>query len=448
VTRPLPPHLLRAAAALLAATLLSQAPAHATTIERVISPGGIEAWLVREPSVPLIAMDFAFKGGADQDPATKPGVGAMTTGLLDEGAGDLDAKAFHQRLEEHAVELRISAGRNHVRGSVRMLKERQEQGFDLLRLALTAPRFDADAIERVRAQMLAGLRRATTSPNDIASRLWWKTAFPDHPYGRPTSGSLESVPLILADDLKTYARQVLARDTLKVAVVGDIDAVTLGKTLDRVFGELPAKAQLNPVSPVTMQAVGRRIVVDLDVPQAVLTLGSIGLARKDPDFIAAFAVNHILGGGSFSSRLYDEVREKRGLAYGVYSYLLPLDHTALIMAGTATRSDRVDETLTIIEAEIRRIANEGPTAAELAKTKAYLKGSYALRFDTSSKIAGQLLQIQLDELGIDYINKRNGLIDAVTLADARRVAKRLFDGAFFVTVVGRPKGLVSKNPGG
>ena len=155
-----------------------------------------------EPSVPLIAMDFAFKGGADQDPAAKPGVGAMTTGLLDEGAGDLDAKAFHQRLEEHAVELRISAGRNHVQGSVRMLKEQQEQGFDLLRLALTAPRFDADAIERVRAQMLAGLRRATTSPNDIASRLWWKTAFPNHPYGRPTSGTSKSVPLIAADDLK------------------------------------------------------------------------------------------------------------------------------------------------------------------------------------------------------------------------------------------------------
>jgi zinc protease len=435
-----------AAASALLIALLGPAPADATTIERVKSPGGIEAWLVREPSVPLIAMDFAFKGGADQDPANKPGVGYMTTALLDDGAGDLDAKSFQQKIEEYAVEMRFSTGRSHVQGSLRVLKEWQAQGFDLLRLALTAPRFDADAIERTRAQVLSGLRRETTSPNDISNRTWWRTAFPNHPYGRPSNGTLESVPQITAEDLKGYARRVLARETLKVAVVGDIDAATLGPLLDRVFGGLPAKAELDPISQVTMLAAGRRIVVDLDVPQAVLTFGGPGLARKDPDFITAFVVNHILGGGSFTSRLYEEVREKRGLAYGVYSYLLPLDHAALVMAGTATSADQAGETLGIIEREIRRLADQGPTAAELAKAKAYLKGSYALRFDTSTKIAGQLLQIQLDELGIDYINKRNSLIDAVTLEDAKRVSKRLFNGEFLVTVVGRPKGLSSKEP--
>ncbi len=437
-----------AAAAAIVSMLVLHAPARATTIERVVSPGGIEAWLVREPSVPLIAMDFAFKGGADQDPASKPGVGYMTAALLDDGAGDLDAKAFQQRLEEYAIELRFSTGRSHLQGSVRMLKERQEQGFELLRLALTAPRFDADAIERTRAQVLSGLRRATTNPNDIASLTWWKAAFPNHPYGRPTNGTLESIPHVSSDDLKIYARRVLARDTLKISVVGDIDAETLGKTLDRVFGALPAQAELSSVSAVALQAVGRRIVVELDVPQAVLTFGGLGVARKDPDFMAAFVVNHILGGGSFSSRLYDEVREKRGLAYGVYSYLLPLDHAALVMAGTATSAERAGETLEIIEKEMRRLGEQGPTAAELAKAKAYLKGSYALRFDTSTKIAGQLLQIQIDELGIDYIKKRNRLIEAVTLADAKRMAKRLFSGEFLVTVVGRPKGVDSKEPGG
>lgn len=440
--------ILRAASALLVAAALAQAPAHATTIERVVSPGGIEAWLVRDASVPLIAMDFAFKGGADQDPAGKPGVGYMTTALLDDGAGELNANAFQKLLQEYAIEMRFSTGRSHVLGSMRMLKEWQDQGFDLLRLALTSPRFDADALERARTQVLAGLRRETTSPNDIASRTWWKAAFPNHPYGRPANGTLESVPSIAVEDLKTYARRVFARDTLKVSVVGDIDAVTLGKVLDHVFGALPAKAELDSVSTVAMQAAGRRIVVDLDVPQAVLTFGGAGIARKDPDFIAAFVVNHILGGGSFSSRLYEEVREKRGLAYGVYSYLLPLDRTALVMAGTATSSERAGEALSIIEKEIRRLAEEGPKAAELAKAKAYLKGSYALRFDTSTKIASQLLQIQLDDLGIDYINKRNKLIDAITLDDARRVAKRLFNGDFLVTVVGKPKGVSSKEPGG
>ncbi len=444
----LSPRILTPVAALMAAALLSQAPARATTIERVVSPGGIEAWLVREPAIPLVSLDFAFKGGSDQDPADKPGVGYLTTGVLDDGAGELNAEAFHRLLEETAVELRFSTGRSYVQGSVRMLKERQEQGFDLLRLALTAPRFDADAIERARAQVLSGLRRETTSPNDIANRTWWKTAFPDHPYGRPTNGTLESVPQITADDLKTYARRIMARDTLKVSVVGDIDAAELGKVLDRVFGALPAKAELNPVAAATLQAAGRRIVVDLDVPQAVLALGGPGIARKDPDFITAYVVNDILGGGTFSSRLYEEVREKRGLVYGVSSYLMPLDHAAMVMVGTATRADRVGETLQIIESEIRRMANEGPTAAELAKAKAYQMGSFALRFDTSSKIAGQLLQIQIDDLGIDYINKRNSLINAVTLADAKRVAKRLYSGDFLVTVVGRPKGLSPKDTGG
>ncbi len=433
-------------AAVCAAFVSLAQPARATTIERVVSPRGIEAWLVREPAIPLIAMHFAFKGGANQDPAIKPGVASMTASLLDDGAGELDSKAFAQRLEETAVELRFNAGRDSVTGSVRMLRERQDQGFDLLRLALTAPRFDADAIERVRSQILAGLRRETTSPNSIASRLWWRTAFPDHPYGRSINGTLETVPLLTAEDLKGYHRRVFARDRLKVAVVGDIDAATLAPMLDRVFGALPEKGELAPVPPAPLQAVGRRIVVDLDVPQTVLTLGGGGIPRKDPDFIPAFVVNHILGGGSFSSRLYNEVREKRGLAYGVSTYLYPLDHAALFMGGTQTRGDRAGDALEIIDAEIRRIAAEGPTEDELAKAKAYLKGSYPLRFDNSSSIASQLLAIQMDDLGIDYIQKRNGLIDAVTLADAKRAAERLAKGGLLVTAVGRPKGIVSTAP--
>jgi zinc protease len=438
----------RAAAALLFAALVWAGPAAATNIERVTSPGGIEAWLVREPAVPIIALHFSFKGGADQDPALKPGIGYMAAALLDDGAGELDAEAFQRRLQEHAVEMRFAVTRDDMSGSVRLLRDRKDQGFELLRLALTEPRFDSAAVERVRAQMISALRRETTNPNDIASRLWWKTAFPDHPYGRPTNGTLESVPLITTEDLRGFVRRVLARDKLKIAAVGDIDAPTLGRMLDEVFGKLPAHAELSAVPQTTLQGIGRRIVVDLDVPQAVLSLGGVGIARKDPDFIPAYIVNHVLGGGSFSSRLYNEVREKRGLAYGVYSYLASLDYTALFLGGTQTRADRTGDALALIEAEIARMAKDGPTEDELAKAKSYLKGSYPLSFDTSGKIASQLLRIQLDDLGIDYINKRNGLIEAVTLDDAKRAARRLAAGGLFVTVVGRPKGLASKEPGG
>jgi zinc protease len=430
-----------ALAASAALAFLPAGPASATTrIERVVSPGGIEAWLVREPQVPLIAMEFAFRGGASQDPSEKSGVAYMAAAALDEGAGELDAKAFQARIERNAIEMSFRASRDELRGSLKMLRDRKDEGFDLLRLALNAPRFDAEPVERIRAQMLTALKRATTSPNDIGSRLWWQTAFPGHPYGRPINGTLESVPTIVRDDLVGYVGRVFARDNLKIGVVGDIDAKTLGLVLDRVFGALPASAQLRNVPQTAMASVGKKLEVQLDVPQTVVAFGGLGIPRKDPDFIPAYIVNHILGGGSFSSRLYREVREKRGLAYSVYSYLLPLDHAALFMGATQTRADRTQETVGLIEAEIRRLAEEGPSAEELEKSKSYLRGSYALNFDTSTKIASQLVQLQIDNLGIDYWERRNGLIDAVTLDDVRRVAKRLLDGGVLVTVVGRVQG--------
>ena len=437
-------------ALLVAATLvlLPAVPAAATSINRVVSPSGIEAWLVEDHAVPLIALDFAFVGGANEDPADKPGVANMVASLLDEGAGDLGAMAFHERLEGHAIELGFNAGRDYFHGSVRTLGENRDIAFDMLRLALTGARFDGEAVERIRSQVLMALRRETTSPNDIASRSWWETAFPDHPYGRSARGTLETLPRITADDLRAYSRRVFARDTLKIAVVGDIDAASAGKLIDQVFATLPAKGDLRPVGAASPHGLGRRIVVDLDVPQAVVVFGGPGIARKDPDFVPAYLVNHIFGGGSMSSHLYTEVREKRGLAYSIRTGLLPLEHAALLTGATGTRADKMADTLAIIEAEFARFAETGPSEEELAKAKSFLQGSYALAFDTSTKIAGQLVQIQLDDLGIDYIDRRNSLIEAVTPADVKRVAKRLLDGPMLFTVVGRPQGVTSKDPGG
>ena len=436
-------------AAIGASLLFAPVPAAATTkIERVISPGGIEAWLVREPSVPLIAMEFSFKGGANQDPENKPGVSYMMAAALDEGAGDMDSKAFQARAERSAVEMSFRASRDEIRGTLKMLSSKQGEGFELLRLALNQPRFDQEPVERIRAQMLTALKRETTSPNEIGSRLWWRTAFPNHPYSLPTNGTLDSVPTITRDDLTAYAGAVLARDNLKVGVVGDIDAKTLGTMLDQVFGSLPAKAQLRPVKQVQPEAVGRRLEVQLDVPQTVVAFGGSGIPRKDPDFIPAFIVNHILGGGSFSSRLYSEVREKRGLAYSVYSYLLPLDAAALFMGGTQTRADKAEETVGLIEQEIKRLAENGPTLDELERAKSYIQGSYPLSFDTSTKIAAQLVQLQVDDLGIDYWERRNALIDAVTLDDVKRVARRLLNGGVLFTVVGRTQQASTAKHGG
>jgi zinc protease len=429
----------------LALLALAAAPASAMTIEPIVTPAGIKAWLVRERAVPLIAMAYAFNGGSTQDAADKAGTANLAADMLDEGAGDLDSKAYHERLERHAIELSFSVSRDYFRGSLRALTEHGEEAFDLLALALQKPHFAAEALERVRGQELAELRREVSNPNSLASKLWWSTAFPDHPYGRESRGTLDTVPRIGADDLRSYVGQVFARNELTVSIVGDIDAETAGKLIDRAFGALPPHNALTAVPEVSPRGLGRRIVIPLDVPQAVVTFGGVGIARHDADFMAAYVVNHILGGGSFTSRLYREVREKRGLAYGVSESLVWFRRAAVMLGGTATRADRTGDALKVIEAEIKRMAESGPTPEELAAAKSYLKGAYVLGLDTSTKIAAQLNEIQIDNLGIDYIQRRGSLIDAVTIEDAKRVAKRLYGGGLLVTVAGRPKDLTSSD---
>jgi zinc protease len=294
------------------------------------------------------------------------------------------------------------------------------------------------------SQIAAGLKREANDPDFVAGRNFRAAAYPNHPYGLPVRGDLSTLPALTRSHLIDLRAVTFARDNLKIAAVGAIDAETLASHLDDIFGQLPDKASLIPVAPAAFAGAGTRHVAPIDVPQSTIRFGREGIARKDPDFIAATVVNHILGGGIFSARLFREVREKRGLAYSVSDSLVWLNHTALFLGATATRADRAGETLELIDKEIHRLAENGPTADELAKAKAYLNGSFALNLDTSSKIAGLLVQLQLDGLGIDYFTERPKMINAVTLANARRVARRLLDGGLLVTVVGRPEGLAAK----
>lgn len=420
-----------------AALAASPAANAAAKIQHLVSPGGIEAWFVQDSTVPLIAMEYAFAGGATQDPANKPGVGNLVADLLDEGSGDLDSKTFHERLDRRAIELSFQIARDQFRGSLRMLRDNKDEAFDLLHSSLTSPHFDSVDVERIRSQVISGLRRDTTNPNALAGRKFLELAYPDHPYGRPSGGTLESVPTITVDDLKDYVHHVLARDTLKVAVVGDVDPATLGQLLDKTFGDLPAKASLTPVPDVVAAKPPQQVLVNLDVPQTVITFGGPGIMRHDPNFMAAYVVNHILGGGSLSSRLYKEVREKRGLAYSVYDALLWMDHSALFIGNTGTRADRAGETIAAVEKEIKRMAEDGPTQQELDEAKSYINGSQMLALDTSSKLAQALLQYQLDKMPIDYIEKRSEIVNAVTLDQAKQAAKQLWSQGLLTVVVGR-----------
>lgn len=410
-------------------------------IKEVTSQGGITAWLVEEHSVPLVAMRFAFKGGSAQDAEGKGGTAHFVSAMLDEGAGDLDASAFQERMEDIAMRMSFSQGRDSFYGNFQTLSENLDGAAKLLTLAITKPRFDETAVERIRKQLVASLAFAAKNPNQVAGLTWSEAAFPNHPYGRPSKGTTASMAAITADDLRAYRDRVFAKSDLKIAVVGDITEARLGKLLDEVFGGLADKAELREIPEIAPSA-GKLQVVEMPVPQSVAIFGAKGLARKDPDFVTAFVMNHILGGGGFASRLMEEVREKRGLAYSVYSYLQPYDKAAIFAGSVATKNDKLAESLDVIRDQIRLMSEKGPTQEQLDNAKSYLTGSYALRFDTSSKIASQLLGIQQEDLGLDYVNKRNDLISAVTLEDIKRVAKRILDpDKLIVAVVGKPKGL-------
>lgn len=415
-------------------------------IQHVKSPGGIQAWLVEEHSVPLLALRFAFDGGNTQDPVEKQGLANFMSAMLDEGAGEYDHARFQERMEELAFKMSFEDARDAFYGSFETLSANRDASLDMLRLALTKPRFEDEAVQRIKQQLLASLAFAAKSPDKIAGKTWNETAFAGHPYGRQANGTPESVGSITRDDLEKFRSRNFARDNLHVVAVGDIDATQLAALLDKVFGDLTPKAELTAVAKVAPTAQEKLKIVEMDVPQSVVQFGMVGLARKDPDFLPGFILNQILGGGGFASRLTEEVREKRGLAYSVYSYLQPYTNAAIFGGGVATKNEAVAQTIDVIRAEFKRMADDGPTPAEFANAKSYLTGSFALRFDSNAKIANQLLWMLQEDMGIDYVEKRNGLIDAVTLDDLKRVAKRLLKvDDLIITVVGKPKGLGQKS---
>lgn len=424
------------------ALLAPETPSRAASVQKLITRGGIEAWLVEDYAVPLIALEFAFGGGAAQDPIGKPGVASLLAGLLDEGAGPYDSEGFHQALDEAAIELSFLAHRDILTGSLQTLSRNAGRAFELLRLAVTEARLDNEPFERVVSQIAASLKREANDPDYVAGRHFRALAYPDHPYGLAVRGDLDTLAAITRANLIDLRAASFARNSLKIAAVGAIDAATLAAHLDDVFGALPEKSAVAPVAPAAFAGAGTRHVFPIDLPQSTIRFGREGIGRKDPDFIAALVVNHILGGGVFSARLFREVREKRGLAYSVYSQLVNHDHAAMFSGGTSTKNERAAESISVIENEIASLATEGPTEEELDKAKKYLIGSYALRFDTSTKIANQLLHLQTDGFAVEFLDERNKLIAAVSLEDAKRAGRRLFgDGKLLVTVAGQPEGM-------
>jgi len=429
-----------AALAFLALFAFAPVPAEAAVkIERVVSPGGIEAWLVEDHTLPVVSLNASFQGGASLDPEGKVGLAAMVAGLLDEGAGPLDSQAYQGRLEDLASSVSFNATEDGFGVVLKSLTANVGQTFDLLRLSLSEPRFDAEPVARVRGELLNNLSRQAQEPRYLASRTFWRTVYGAHPYARPSQGTTATVNAIAVDDLRRFARDRLGRDVLLIGVVGDITPEALKPLLDKTFGGLPAKASPGVVADTPAVTDGSTLLVKKPIPQSVVTFGQPGILRNDPDWYAGLIVSTIMGGSSLTSRLALEVREKRGLAYGVNIGLAPLKHSGVILGSVATANARIGQSIDIIRQEWRRMRDEGPTAEELADTKRYLTGSFPLSLDSTGSVASLLVLIQQEKLGIDYLEKRSDLINGVTLDEAKRVASRLFDpDKLTFVVVGSP----------
>ncbi|WP_068081035.1 M16 family metallopeptidase [Polycladidibacter stylochi] len=407
---------------LLVATVIK---AQAFEIQEVTSKKGIKAWLVEDYTVPIIAMNFAWKGGAAQDPENKQGLGYLLSTMLDEGAGELKSKAFQTREEELTMSMGFSVGKDSFSGSLRTLAANKEQSFAMLSLALTQPRFDSEALERMRSTLIASYRQSVKKPGYQAALAMNKAVYGKHPYALPLRGTEETLKRIGADDLKAYLKNVIARDNMYIGVVGAISPQELSKLLDKTFADLPAKANLKTIPEVKAKA-GQHIFVKMDIPQTTVMMSVPSYKRQTKEYVPAEVMNHILGGGTFSSWLFEEVREKRGLTYSVGSYQLPRDHSAVWNAFTSTRTAQTKTAIKVMLEQINRMANQGPSTEELQKAKDYMIGSYPLSFDSSAAIASQLLGIQMVGFDRSYVTTRNDNIAKVSLAQVNAVAKDLF----------------------
>ena len=431
---------------ILCLAMLASGPARAAVqIQEVTSPGGVDAWLVEENSIPFVALEIRFLGGASLDLPGKRGAINLMTGLIEEGAGDLDATAFAEARDSLAASYEFSVFNDALSISARFLTENRGEAVALLKSAITEPRFDQVAIDRVRGQVLSGIRSDLTDPNTIASRAFSTMAYGDHPYASDQSGTADSVNGLVRDDIVTAHRNVLRRDNVYVGASGNISADELAALLDTLFSDLPMDGPEAPErAEITLD--GGVTVVDFETPQSVAFFGHEGLSRDDPDFFPAFVANEIFGGSGRLSRLGEEVREKRGLTYGVGTYLVNYDDADMFLGQFASANDRVGEAIDVVRAEWAKIADAGVTEQELAEIKTYLTGAYPLRFDGNGPIARIMAGMQTLGLTPDYIETRNDRVNAVTQEDIQRVAARIWaPEALRFVVVGQPDGVDNVN---
>lgn len=395
----------------------------------------LSAWIVSDDSLPLLTVEMSWQGGTAGE--AQPGLTMLMARLMNEGAGEMDGQSFQKALGDKAISLSFDAGHDYVTAQLRCLSRYRAACFALLRLALHQPRFDDDAIARMKAEQNAALRSAQQSPRGLASEAFQKLAYPNHNYGRSKNGTGDSLAAITRADIAARHKAVYARDNLKLVMVGDISRAEARRFMRDMFAALPAKSSVPPHAAITATAGPTTKHIARAGPQTTLLFGHQGIGYEHELFFPAFVMNSILGGSGFSSRLTEEVREARGLAYSVYSYWSVSRHGASWRGAVATDNGATQEALDVIRAEMVRMAEDGVSKTRLDAAKTYLTGAYALRFDSGKKIAGQLIGLQEMGRPISYLRARNAAIEAVTQDDIKRAAALLQPDALLVVSVGQ-----------
>lgn len=432
--------IIRILALMLLMTSSAQAREKVLDIQEVTSPSGITAWLVEDNTLPIISVQFAFdKAGSVLETEDKQGLARLLSNTIDEGAGDLSSEEFQKQLADNSITLNFSSSRDSFGGKLKTLSRNKDKAFDLLSLALNKPRFDAEPVERMRDANITRIKSSLSNPNWISARIFNDSVFEGHSYALNGGGTLTTLKNITPEDLRAFATTYLTKDNLFIGVAGDITKDELVQVLDRIFAPLPDTAPAYKISDFTQKNRGSKILYEQDIPQTLLTLAMPGISRQDKDFYTAQVMNYIFGAGGFGSRLMEEVREKRGLTYGIYSNNDRYNHVDLFTISTSTQNENIPEMLDVIQDTMNSLKSDIVSQEELKNTKSYLTGSLPLSFSSTSNIASILLSMQIHNRPIDYLDNYADNINAVTQEDIKRVANRILKPETMTAImVGKP----------
>jgi len=409
-------------------------------IVEVVSNNGIKAWLVEDYNLPLISMKFSFKGGVETDAFKKQGTASLAVSLLSHGAGSYNEKSFQDKLAKNSIDMSFYASRDYVGGEIKTLKRTKSTAFELLRLALTKPRFDKDVFDRIKKQQITSVRFQLSSPSWQGRYALYKKIYGNHPYSYRSLGSFKTIDFIGQNDVKDFVKNHFAKDNLEIAVVGAISSKELKIQLDRIFGDLPNKHSFNDVAVFKWDQSPASILVKRKSAQTNILFAKEMIKRSNKDWYAAKIANYILGGGGFESRLMQEVRAHKGLTYGISTSIVSMDKASIFVGGFSTDNKKVEKALPIFHNVCKDFYEKGITDQEIKSAKDYLIGSVALSLTSTDSIADVLLYMQNQKLGINYLDNIEKYFKSVKRKDVMKIIKKWFnlDNVYF-SYVGEPE---------